>query len=118
MTPVKAAVLTAIHHGGTMNLRQIEEALGREKGDPELKEIITKLRDEGWIYRVTKGADRLTVWSAYDTDRLRRALRQAEEEGLLHDFDDRLRPLLRTPFQNVFLLFRTPSLQTGLKPDT
>lgn len=93
MTPIKIAVLTVIHQHGTVNLRQIEEALGREKGDPELKEILTKLRDGGWIYRVTKGSDRLTVWSAYDTERVHRAIMQAEEGEPTYQRHDKRRYL-------------------------
>ena len=51
-----------------MNLRQIEEALGREKGDEGIKESIRWLKAHNYIVRVTRRTDNLIVWALHRCD--------------------------------------------------
>ena len=51
-----------------MNIRQIEEALGREKGDEGIKEAMRWLKSHNYIMRVTRRTDNLIVRSLHRCD--------------------------------------------------
>lgn len=64
MTPLCWEILRALEDEGDMSVRGIERIIGREKGDPEVRETMWFLKERGMIRRVSKGTDCLTIWSS------------------------------------------------------
>ncbi|MGN0137525.1 MAG: hypothetical protein ACI381_02830 [Candidatus Methanomethylophilaceae archaeon] len=51
-----------------LNIRQMEEALGRETGDEGIKQAVRWLKSHNYIARVTRRTDNLIVWALHRCD--------------------------------------------------
>ena len=64
MTPLSWDILRTLENEGDMSVRGIERMLGREKGDPEIRQTMQFLKERGMIRRASKGSDCLTIWAS------------------------------------------------------
>lgn len=64
MTPLSWEILRTLEDEGDMSVRGIERMLGREKGDPEIRQTMQFLKERGMIRRASKGSDCLTIWAS------------------------------------------------------
>lgn len=62
LSPIAQEVLDVIASHSGMNVLQIEQELGRERGDREIRRAVIELNTKEQITRKTRGTDNLTVW--------------------------------------------------------